>query len=185
MDNFRKFGQILNYIKKHYYVKDGIFFNRCHEHEYGNVIIRELPKIFSVDKEDCIEIFKEWAESNGVEYLDTDAYGSRKLKVFWSPEMVQDITHHNGFDAEAELTLLLIKEIAAEVDGQILLDLKGKINPNELLDVIKCVGYEKGPTIYDPETFSPRNYFFSMKKHDIEHERQNNPHWQNWIRARR
>jgi hypothetical protein len=185
MDEFRKFGQILNYIKKYYYVKDGIFFNRYHEHEYGNDIIRELPKIFSVDREDCIEIFKNWAESHGVEYLDTDAYGSHKLKSYWSPEMIQDLTAFRNIDAEAELTAILSEQIAAEIDAQILLDLRGQLNANDLLDVIKCVGYEKGPTIYDPTTFSPKNYFTSMKKHQIQYERQNNPHWQNWIRARR
>lgn len=185
MDEFRKFGQILNYIKKQYYVKDGVFFNKYHVHEYGNAIIRELPKIFSVDKEDCLEIFKKWAESHGVEYLDTDAYGSHKLKTSWSPEMANDLIGFNNIDAEAELIAILSEEIAAETDAQILLDLRGLINTNELLDVIKCVGYEKGPTVYDPATFSPKNHFISMKKHQIQYERQNNPHWQNWIRARK
>lgn len=185
MDEFRKFGQILNYIKKQYYVKDGVFFNKYHVHEYGNAIIRELPKIFSVDKEDCLEIFKKWAESHGVEYLDTDAYGSHKLKTSWSPEMANDLIGFNNIDAEAELIAILSEEIAAEIDAQILLDLRGLINTNEFLDVIKCVGYEKGPTFYDPATFSPKNYFTSMKKHQIENERQNNTHWQDWLRARK
>ena len=183
MDEFRNFGQILNYVKKQYYVKDGVFFSKYHEHEYGNDIIRELPKIFSVDRKDCIEIFKKWAESYGIDYLDTDAYGSHRLSASWSPEYADDIQHH-GFDAAEELMSILSEELAREIDAQILLDLRGQINSNELLDVIKCVGYEKGPTVYDPATFMPRNYFTSMKKHEIEHERQNNSHWQKWIRAR-
>ena len=185
MDEFRKFGQILNYVKKQYYVKDGVFFNKYHVHEYGNAIIRELPKIFSVDKEDCLEIFMKWAESHGVEYLDTDAYGSHKLKTSWSPEMAHDLIGFNNIDGEAELIAILSEQISAEIDAQILFDLRGQIKANELLDVIKCVGYETGPTVYDPATFSPKNHFISMKKHQIQYERQNNPHWQNWIRARR
>ena len=184
MDEFRISGQILNYVKKQYYVKDGVFFNKYHIHEYGNDIIRELPKIFSVDKEDCLEIFKKWAESHGVEYLDTDAYGSHKLNVSWSPEMAQDLTSYMHIDAEAELTAILAEQIAAEIDAQILLDLKGQLNANDLLDVIRCVGYEPGPTVYDPATFTPKKHFMSMKKHEIENERQNNTHWQDWVRAR-
>lgn len=184
MDEFRKFGQILKYIKKYYYVKDGVFFNRYHVHEYGNDIIRELPKIFSVDRKDCIEIFKEWAESHGVEYLDTDAYGSHRLNTFWSPDFNDD-NYVMGVDVAHEVTSVLSEQIAAEIDAQILLDLKGQLNSNQLIDVIKCVGYQKGPTIYDPMTFSPRNYFTSMKKHEVLYERENNPHWQNWIQSRR
>lgn len=183
MDEFRISGQIFNYVKKQYYVKDGVFFNKYHVHEYGNDIIRELPKIFSVDKEDCLEIFKKWAESHGVEYLDTDAYGSHQLKTSWSPEFNDDINHY-GFDAEAELTAILSEQIAAEIDAQILLDLRGQLNSNELLGVIKCVGYEPGPTVYDPATFSPKKPFTSMKKHEIENERQNNTHWQDWVKNR-
>jgi hypothetical protein len=187
MDEFIINGQIFKYIKKYYYVKDGVFFNKYHIHEYGNDIIRELPKIFSINREVCIEIFKKWAESHGVEYLDTDAYGSHQLNASWSPEFASDISNHYimGVDVANEMTTMLSEQIAAEIDAQILLDLRGQINSNELLDVIKCVGYETGPTVYDPATFSPKNHFISMKKHQIQYERQNNPHWQNWIRARR
>jgi hypothetical protein len=184
MDNFRKMGQILNYIKKQYYVKDGVFFNKYNIHEYGNEIIRELPKIFSVDREDCIEIFKEWAVSNGIEYLDTDAYGSHKLNVSWSPGIAQDLRSYIHIDAEAELTAMLSEQIATEINAQILFDLRGQLNTNDLLGVIKCVGYEPGPTIYDPETFSPKKHFVSIKKHERENERQNNTHWQDWVRTR-
>lgn len=187
MDEFRKFGQILNYIKKYYYVKDGVFFNKYNEHEYGNEIIRELPKIFSVNREDCIEIFKKWAESHGVEYLDVDAYGPHRLNTYWSPDFADEMNNHYvmGVDVANEVTSMLSEQIAAEIDAQILLDLKGQLNSNEFLGVIKCIGYEKSPTVYDPMTFSPRNYFTSMKKHQVLYERKNNPYWQNWIRARR
>ena len=185
MNELQKKNQILKYLNKYYYVKDGIFLNRYHDHEYGNDIIRELPKIFSVTREFCTEIFKYWAEDLGIDYLDTDAYGSHTLNASWSPEYADEIHHHHGFDAAEELMSVLTEELAREIDAQILLDLKGQLNANDLLDVIKCVGYEKGPTIYDPATFTPRNYFTSMKKHDVLYERENNPHWQNWIRARR
>ena len=185
MNELQKENQILKYLNKYYYVKDGIFLNRYHDHEYGNDIIRELPKIFSVTREFCTEIFKYWAEDLGIDYLDTDAYGSHNLKTYWSPELAQDVTSYVSIDAEAELTNMVIEQIAAEIDAQILLDLKGKINANELIGVIKCLGYQKSPTFYDPMTFSPRNHFTSMKKHEVQYERENNPHWQNWIRATR
>ena len=48
----------------------------------------------------------------------------RKLRAQWSPELAQDVSAFHNIDAEAELTALLSEEIAAEVDREILRDLR-------------------------------------------------------------
>jgi len=48
----------------------------------------------------------------------------RKLRATWSPELAQDVSAFHNIDAEAELTALLSEQIAAEVDREILKDLR-------------------------------------------------------------
>lgn len=48
----------------------------------------------------------------------------RKLRAQWSPEMAQDVSAFHNIDAEAELTAILSEEIAAEIDREILRDLR-------------------------------------------------------------
>ena len=48
----------------------------------------------------------------------------RKLRASWSPELAQDVSAFHNIDAEAELTALLSEQIAAEVDREILRDLR-------------------------------------------------------------
>jgi hypothetical protein len=48
----------------------------------------------------------------------------RKLRAAWSPELAQDVSAFHNIDAEAELTALLSEQIAAEVDREILRDLR-------------------------------------------------------------
>ena len=48
----------------------------------------------------------------------------RKLRATWSPELAQDVSAFHNIDAEAELTALLSEEIAAEIDREILRDLR-------------------------------------------------------------
>lgn len=48
----------------------------------------------------------------------------RKLRATWSPELAQDVSAFHNIDAEAELTALLSEQIAAEVDREILRDLR-------------------------------------------------------------
>jgi hypothetical protein len=46
------------------------------------------------------------------------------LRAQWSPELAQDVAAFHNIDAEAELTALLSEQIAAEVDREILRDLR-------------------------------------------------------------
>jgi hypothetical protein len=48
----------------------------------------------------------------------------RKLRASWSPELAQDVSAFHNIDAEAELTALLSEQVAAEVDREILRDLR-------------------------------------------------------------
>lgn len=55
----------------------------------------------------------------------------RKLRATWSPELAQDVAAFHNIDAEAELTAILSEQIAAEVDREILRDLR-KCSPWQL-----------------------------------------------------
>ena len=48
----------------------------------------------------------------------------RRLRAQWSPEMAQDVAAFHNIDAEAELTALLSEQVAAEIDREILRDLR-------------------------------------------------------------
>ncbi len=52
------------------------------------------------------------------------AVEERKLRATWSPELAQDVSAFHNIDAEAELTALLSEQIAAEIDREILRDLR-------------------------------------------------------------
>ena len=61
----------------------------------------------------------------------TVAAEERKLRATWSPELAQDVAAFHNIDAEAELTAILSEQIAAEVDREILRDLR-KMAPWQL-----------------------------------------------------
>lgn len=48
----------------------------------------------------------------------------RKLRATWSPELAQDVNAFHNIDAEAELTAMLSEQVAAEIDREILRDLR-------------------------------------------------------------
>jgi hypothetical protein len=48
----------------------------------------------------------------------------RKLRATWSPELAQDVSAFHNIDAEAELTAMLSEQVAAEIDREILRDLR-------------------------------------------------------------
>jgi len=49
---------------------------------------------------------------------------TRKMRAVWTPELAQDVSAFHNIDAEAELTALLSEQMAAEVDREILRDLR-------------------------------------------------------------
>ena len=77
-----------------------------------------------------------WAQYDSLE-LETDmgevsfqltsvsvSVEERKLRATWSPELAQDVSAFHNIDAEAELTAILSEQIAAEIDREILRDIR-------------------------------------------------------------
>ena len=54
----------------------------------------------------------------------TVAAEERKLRATWSTELSQDVAAFHNIDAEAELTAILSEQVAAEIDREILRDLR-------------------------------------------------------------
>jgi hypothetical protein len=52
------------------------------------------------------------------------AVEERKLRATWSPELAQDVSAFHNIDAEAELTAMLSEQVAAEIDREILRDIR-------------------------------------------------------------
>lgn len=88
-------------------------------------------------KEGMASLFKiAWAQYDSLEFeteigevsfkLDsvTVSVVERKLRATWSPELAQDVSAFHNIDAEAELTAILSEQIAAEIDREILRDLR-------------------------------------------------------------
>ena len=88
-------------------------------------------------KENLAQLFKiAWAQYDSLE-LETEigevsfkldsvtvSVEERKLRATWSPELAQDVSAFHNIDAEAELTAILSEQIAAEIDREILRDLR-------------------------------------------------------------
>ena len=188
METFEKENQIIQYLDKKYVIKEKLFITKYgDEHHWGHEIADDLPNIFSFDSEFCKTVLTQWAYDNDLDKRDFDkAWGSRKLKVNWSPEIAQELQLQYGItSAEEQLTKMLADELRKEIDAQILSDLREELNnPNDLMGVVKCLGYEPTVTTYDPNTFVAKKNFVSTKYHDMIHERQNNPLWQDWLRTR-
>ena len=49
----------------------------------------------------------------------------RKFKIYWTPEMAQDLQAFHNIDAEAELTALLSEQLSSEIDRELVLGIKG------------------------------------------------------------
>jgi hypothetical protein len=117
--------QLLKYLDKSYYIREKKFFRYYDDiQEWGYEINTSLSTIFGFDNEFCENIFKNWIYAKEFTEEDlTSAWGHRKLKATWSPEMVQDLQAYGIINAEDELVRALSQEIAREIDAQILTDL--------------------------------------------------------------
>jgi len=73
---------------------------------------------------DSLELETEIAEVSFKLDSVTVSVEERKLRATWSPELAQDVSAFHNIDAEAELTALLSEQIAAEIDREILRDLR-------------------------------------------------------------
>jgi len=96
------------------------------------------PSVFEgMTADDIQSMFKiAWAQYDSLE-LETEmgevsfqltsvtvSVEERKLRATWSPELAQDVSAFHNIDAEAELTAILSEQIAAEIDREILRDIR-------------------------------------------------------------
>ncbi|MBP3630029.1 MAG: hypothetical protein J6J23_00925 [Clostridia bacterium] len=86
----------------------------------------ELETMFKVawSQYDSLELETEIGEVSFKLDSVTVSVEERKLRATWSPELAQDVSAFHNIDAEAELTALLSEQIAAEIDREILRDLR-------------------------------------------------------------
>lgn len=103
-----------------------------------------LNELADKDAEDALlanDLFQiAWAQYDSLEYESEMGEVSfnltsvdvsveeRKLKASWSPELAQDVAAFHNIDAEAELTAILSEQIAAEIDREILRDIRKLAN---------------------------------------------------------
>ena len=73
---------------------------------------------------DSLELETEIGEVSFKLDSETVSVDERKLRATWSPELAQDVSAFHNIDAEAELTAILSEQIAAEIDREILRDLR-------------------------------------------------------------
>lgn len=86
----------------------------------------EIAKMFKVawSQYDSLELETEMGEVSFKLDSVTVSVEPRKLRATWSPELAQDVSAFHNIDAEAELTSLLSEQIAAEIDREILRELR-------------------------------------------------------------
>ncbi|KAA6337982.1 hypothetical protein EZS27_013980 [termite gut metagenome] len=89
----------------------------------GEAGIKELFKVVWAQY-DSLELETEIAEVSFTLDSVVVSVTERKLRATWSPEMAQDVAAFHNIDAEAELTSILSEQVAAEVDREILRDLR-------------------------------------------------------------
>ena len=73
---------------------------------------------------DSLELETEMGEVSFSLTSEVVSVEERKLRATWSPELAQDVSAFHNIDAEAELTALLSEQIGAEIDREILRDLR-------------------------------------------------------------
>ena len=73
---------------------------------------------------DSLELETEMGEVSFQLTSVTVSVEERKLRATWSPELAQDVAAFHNIDAEAELTAILSEQIAAEIDREILRDIR-------------------------------------------------------------
>ena len=92
------------------------------DYSVDNLVVADLTVKYR--SYDTLEFENEIGEvSFDLESVTVSVTG-RKLRATWSPELAQDVSAFHNIDAEAELTALLSEQIAAEVDREILRDLR-------------------------------------------------------------
>ena len=87
---------------------------------------KEVDEMFKIAwaQYDSLELETEMGEVSFQLTSETVSVEERKLRATWSPELAQDVSAFHNIDAEAELTAILSEQIAAEIDREILRDIR-------------------------------------------------------------
>ena len=93
---------------------------------YSGTNSSNVTKAFMVSwaQYDSLELETEMGEVSFQLTSVTVSVEERKLRATWSPELAQDVSAFHNIDAEAELTAILSEQIAAEIDREILRDIR-------------------------------------------------------------
>jgi hypothetical protein len=179
-------NQILDYLKKNYSVKNFRFLHEVNkEYEFGVNIVDSNCLIFDIDFATSENTFVKWAEMFDFNRKHLDwltAYLPRKLKTKWSVELAQDLSWYSSFEVESFNVIL--DTLMLELNTKIFDDLRPQIKtPEELLSIMRCIGFGLTATYYNPNNFSPYKSFISLPFTEVLHERQINHNWQNWVRT--
>lgn len=86
--------------------------------------VKEDSFIITWAQYDTLELETEMGEVSFKIDSTTVSVEERKLRATWSPELAQDVQAFHNIDAEAELTSILSEQIGAEIDREILRDLR-------------------------------------------------------------
>lgn len=73
---------------------------------------------------DSLELETEMGEVGFQLTSETVSVEERKLRASWSPEQAQDVAAFHNIDAEAEITAILAEQIGAEIDREVLRDIR-------------------------------------------------------------
>jgi hypothetical protein len=114
---------------------EGIIYLSIDVETYSN-LSGYTPSDFSGTPLALTDVLVTWREYESLEFEEeigevsfdlesvTVSVTERKLRASWSPELAQDVSAFHNIDAEAELTALLSEQIAAEIDREILRDIR-------------------------------------------------------------
>lgn len=145
---------VLDYLNREFMVRDNsVYSNTDKDKRWAYDVFTEIVDVYGFTKEEITDVIKNWVETRGV---DWDKWNTlRKIKVSWTPELVNDINAYHGIDAEAELTGLLAAQLAQDLDSKII---QGIRNMAELEANMKRRGYTT-QVCYNPNSFLPRHIF--------------------------
>lgn len=92
--------------------------------EVGHALVADNAFQIAWAQYDSLELETEMGEVSFQLTSVTVSVEERKLRATWSPELAQDVSAFQNIDAEAELTAILSEQISAEIDREILRDLR-------------------------------------------------------------
>jgi len=92
--------------------------------DYTGTTCSEIAGFISWRQYSDLEAESEMGEVSFELQSVTVSVTERKLRATWTPELAQDVSAFHNIDAEAELTALLSEQVAAEIDREILIDLR-------------------------------------------------------------